>query len=64
VKELESQRKNLNDEINNLRAQKYNLENQLHAKQSELETEKFSEILNDIFTEDQKLHKRYDTFCA
>jgi uncharacterized phage infection (PIP) family protein YhgE len=71
VKELEIQSENLKDEIKNLRAQKYDLLNQVRARQSELdalkrdlESEKFSELLNDIFTEDQKLHKRDDTFCA
>ena len=48
------------DEINNLRAQKYDLLNQLRARQSELgvvkrelETERVSEMLNNIFTEGQ-----------
>lgn len=57
VKDLEYQRKNLKVEINNLRAQKYDVLYRLRAKQSELdavkrnlEYEKFSkEILNDIF---------------
>jgi orotate phosphoribosyltransferase-like protein len=59
VRDLESQRKNLKDEISNLRAQTCDVMNQLRARQSELDTvkrgledEKFSkEILNDIFTE-------------
>jgi hypothetical protein len=63
VKELESHRKNLKDEINNLRAQKYNLLIQLQARQSELdvvkrdlEYERFSkEILKDIFTESSEI---------
>jgi len=61
VRELESQRKNLDDELDNLRAQKYNLLIQLHARHSELdvvkrnlEYERFSkEILEGIFTEGQ-----------
>jgi orotate phosphoribosyltransferase-like protein len=59
VRDLESQRKNLKDEISNLRVQTCDVMNQLRARQSELDTvkrgledEKFSkEILNDIFTE-------------
>jgi chromosome segregation ATPase len=58
VKELESQRKNLKDEINSLRAQKYDLMNQLRTRQCEidavkreLEGERFSKLLNDIFIE-------------
>ncbi|MFY9966293.1 MAG: hypothetical protein WBL44_15595 [Nitrososphaeraceae archaeon] len=63
VRELESQRKNLKDEINSLRAQKYDVMNQLRARQSELdavkrdlEYERFSkEILKDIFTESSEI---------
>ncbi len=58
VRELESQRKNLDDELDNLRAQKYNLLIQLHARQSELdvvkrnlEYERFSHIVDEMFTE-------------
>lgn len=40
MKELESQKENLKDEINNLRAQKYDLLNQLRARQSELDVVK------------------------
>jgi hypothetical protein len=54
------ERQRLKDELVELRAQKYNLQIQLRAKQSELdvvnrdlEYEKFSEILKDIFTEGQ-----------
>jgi regulator of replication initiation timing len=60
IKEFERQRNNLKDEIDSLRAQKYEVLTQLHARQSELEvlrrelgTEKFSKMFNDIFTEDQ-----------
>jgi vacuolar-type H+-ATPase subunit I/STV1 len=60
VKELETQRKNQKDELDNLRAKKYDLLNQLLAKQSELdavkresESEKFSKLLNGIFSEEQ-----------
>ena len=48
------------NEVKNLRAQKYDLLNQLYSRQSELEvvrrkleTEKFSEILDDSFTIDK-----------
>lgn len=40
IRELESQREDLKDEINNLRAQKYNVVNQLRARQSELDAVK------------------------
>jgi predicted transcriptional regulator len=53
VRDLNLKRENLLNEVDDLRAQKYNFENQLRAKQSELETKKFSEILNDILPEDQ-----------
>ena len=53
VRDLELERQRLMDELAELRAQKYNLQIQLRTKQSELETKKFSELLNDIFTEDQ-----------
>jgi septal ring factor EnvC (AmiA/AmiB activator) len=63
VRELEGQRKNLKDEINSLRAQKYDVMNQFRARQSELdavkrdlEYERFSkEILKDIFTESSEI---------
>lgn len=40
VKELESQRKNLKDELDGLRTQKYNIQNQLRAQQIELDVVK------------------------
>lgn len=57
LRDLEIKRENLKDEVNNLRAQKYNVLIQLRAKQSELdvvkgnlEPEEFlKEILNGIF---------------
>jgi len=52
VKGLEIQRENLNDALENLRAQKYDLVNQLCARQSELEVVQRDleneKILNDI----------------
>lgn len=61
LKDLAIERDRLKNEVNDLRAQKYNLQIQVHARQSELdavkrnlEYEKFSkEILNEIFTEGQ-----------
>jgi orotate phosphoribosyltransferase-like protein len=61
TKELESQRKNLKDEINSLHAQKFDVLTRLRARQLELdamkrnlEFERFSkEILNDIFSKGQ-----------
>jgi chromosome segregation ATPase len=58
VRGLEIERKNLKNEVNDLRAQKFNLQIQVSAKQSELEVakrdlenEKFwKKILNDIST--------------
>jgi hypothetical protein len=58
VRDLELLMKNLKNEVNDLRAQKYNLQIQVHARQSELdvairdlENEKFSyKISKDIFT--------------
>ena len=57
LRDPEIKRENLKDEVNNLRAQKYNVLIQLRAKQSELdvvkrnlEPEEFlKEILNGIF---------------
>jgi predicted transcriptional regulator len=57
----EKERDNLKNEVKDLRAQKYDLVNQVHARQSELdvmkrnlEYERFSnEILEGIFTEGQ-----------
>ncbi|MGI0043548.1 MAG: hypothetical protein ACRD47_07535 [Nitrososphaeraceae archaeon] len=59
VTDLRIEGDSLKNEVTDLRAQKYNLQIQVRAKQSELDTvkrgledEKFSkEILNDIFTE-------------
>ena len=55
VKDLKMERDNLKNVVTNLRAQKYDVLNQLHARESELvavkrdlEYEKFSEILKDI----------------
>lgn len=55
VRDLKMERDNLRNEVNDLGAQKYDLLNQLRARQSEvdvvkrnLEYEKFSEILKDI----------------
>jgi len=42
VRDLESQRKNLKDEISNLRAQTCDVMNQLRARQSELDTVKYT----------------------
>lgn len=61
VRGLRIERDNLMNEVTDLRAQKYNLQIQVRARQSELdaverdlEYEKFSkEILEGIFTEDQ-----------
>ncbi|MGH9993818.1 MAG: hypothetical protein ACRD4J_01095 [Nitrososphaeraceae archaeon] len=60
LRDLRIERDNLRNEVNDLRAQKYVVLNQLRARQSELDavkrdlkSEKFSELLNDIFTEDQ-----------
>jgi hypothetical protein len=60
VSGLKEDRDNLRNEMKDLCAQKYNALNQLHTRQSELdvvkrdlEYEKFSEILKDIFTEGQ-----------
>jgi uncharacterized coiled-coil DUF342 family protein len=57
VRDLKIERDNLMNEVNNLRAQKYDVMNQLRAKQVELdavkrnlENEKFSKILNNILT--------------
>lgn len=55
VRDLKIERDSLKNEVNNLRAQKYNLLIQLRARHSELgvvkrdlEYERFSKILNDI----------------
>jgi len=61
VRVLVKERDNLKNEVKGLRAQKYDLVNQVHARQSELdvvkrnlEYERFSkEILEGIFTEGQ-----------
>lgn len=60
VRDLKMERDNLMNGVNDLREQKYDLVNQVRARQSELdavkrdlESEKFSEILNDILPEDQ-----------
>lgn len=61
VRGLEKERDNLKNEVKDLRAQKYDLVNQVHARQSELdvvkrnlEYERFSkEILEGISTEGQ-----------
>jgi hypothetical protein len=59
VRDLELLMKNLKNEVNDLRAQKYNLQIQVHARQSELdvvkrdlEYERFSnKILGNIFND-------------
>ncbi len=58
VRDLESQRKKLNNELHNLRAQIFDLMNRLRARQCgldavkrELESEGFSKLLNDAFIE-------------
>jgi hypothetical protein len=61
VRDLESQRERLDYELDNLRVQKYELLNQVLARQCELdvlkrdlEYERFSnEILKDVFREDR-----------
>jgi predicted transcriptional regulator len=60
LRDLKIERDNLMNEVKDLRAQKYDVLNQVGARQSELdaikrnlEYEKFSEILKDVFTEDQ-----------
>lgn len=50
VKELESQRKNLTDELDSLRAQKYNIQNQLRAQQIELDVVKRNLEYERVFT--------------
>jgi hypothetical protein len=59
VRDLELQRQNLKNEVKDLCAQKYHIQIQLRARQSELDSvkrnleyERFSkEILNDIYIE-------------
>ena len=50
VKELESQRKNLTDELDSLRTQKYNIQNQLRAQQIELDVVKRNLEYERVFT--------------
>jgi hypothetical protein len=61
VRDLKIERENLKKEVNDLRAQKFNILTQLHARQSELdvvkrnlEYERFSdEVFKDISNQDQ-----------
>jgi hypothetical protein len=61
VRDLKIERENLKKEVNDLRAQKFNILTQLHARQIELddverdlEYERFSdEVFKDIFNQDQ-----------
>jgi len=60
LRDLKMERDNLMNKVKDLRTQKYEVINQLRARQSELnavkriiEIEKFNEILKDIFTESQ-----------
>lgn len=61
VRDLKIERENLKKEVNDLRAQKFNILTQLYARQIELddvkrdlEYERFSdEVFKDIFNQDQ-----------
>lgn len=58
LKDLRLEKENLKNEVNDLRAQKFNAQNQLSMKQSQLnavkrnlEYERFSKIVDGLFTE-------------